>query len=122
MLKMMHQVNREIIALAAYAAAVVVIALVSYEIGARQFGYVPPSERLVTLFGPAPPPEAEVRRYGRLWLKVDEMGNCREYSVDNRTQQVVDRGIVTCDPTRKEEIKAKTTSRFDSFRDAFGRK
>ncbi|NVO14175.1 MAG: hypothetical protein HXX10_09080 [Rhodoplanes sp.] len=117
-----HHANRGIVALAAYVAGVAAIALVGYEVGARQLGYSPPSEQLSALFGPAPPPEAEVRRYGRMWLKVDNMGNCREYTVDNRTQQMVDKGIVTCDPARKREIKEKTTSRFDSFRDAFGGK
>jgi hypothetical protein len=117
-----HHANRGIAALAAYAAGVATVGLAGYEVGARQLGYVPPSERLASLFGPAPPPEAEVRRYGRMWVKIDSMGNCREFSVDNRTQQIVDKGIVTCDPARKQEIKEKTTSRFDSFRDAFGGK
>lgn len=117
-----HHANRGIAALAAYVAGVVVITLVGYEVGARQLGYPPPSSQLTSLFGPPAPPEAEVRRYGRMWVKTDNMGNCREFSVDNRTQQIVDKGIVTCDPARKDEIKEKTTSRFDSFRGAFGRK
>ncbi|RAI41002.1 hypothetical protein [Rhodoplanes roseus] len=113
-----HHSNRGLAALLAYAAGVVVVTLVGYEIGARQLGYAPPSARL---FAPPGPPEAEVRRYGRMLTKVDHLGNCREYEVDNRTQQIVDKGIVPCEPPRADTKPKPTGSgRFDAFRDAFG--
>lgn len=115
-----HHARRGLIAVSAYAAGMVVVTLVGLEVGARQLGYVPLTERLL---GPSGPPEAEVRRYGRMMVKADYFGNCREYTVDNRTQQIVDKGIVPCDPAKEAEAKAKPTGgKFDAFRESFGRK
>lgn len=114
-----HHANRGVAVVLAIAAGLAALTLLLYEIGARHFGLHPPSARLL---GEAEPPSEESRRHGRMWVKVDNMGNCREFSIDNRTQQMVDKGVVTCDPARKQEIKTNTTSKFDSFRDAFGGK
>ncbi|MDC7785724.1 hypothetical protein PQJ75_06410 [Rhodoplanes sp. TEM] len=116
-----HHARHGIAALVAYAVGLVVVALAGWEVGARQLGYVPLTTRV---FGPSGPPEAEVRRWGRMLVKADYLGNCREYTVDNRTQQVIDKGIVPCEPPKEtESAKPKTTGgKFDSFRDAFGKK
>jgi hypothetical protein len=115
-----HHPNRGVAALTAYVVGVVVTATAGYEVGARQLGYVPPSTRVASLFGPPGPTEAEVRRYGRMTVKADYLGNCREYTVDNRTQQVVDKGIVRCEPERDAARAKPRGGAFDSFRDAFG--
>ena len=113
--------TRGLAALAAYVAGVVVVALGGWELGARQLGYEPLTARL---FAPEGPSEAEVRRYGRMLVKADWQGNCREYTVDNRTQRVVDKGIVPCDPRKETAPQQKSGGggAFDSFREAFGKK
>lgn len=112
----LHHANRGVGALSAYVVALVVVSLGLYELGARPFGYTPLSARLL---GPDGPPPAEVRRFGKMLVKTDEYNQCREYSVDNRTQQLVEKGVVPCDPEREAKMKDAGRTKMDSFRDSF---
>ncbi|EJW10077.1 hypothetical protein A33M_0535 [Rhodovulum sp. PH10] len=113
--------HRGIGAIAAYGAAIVAVTLVLQEMGAGPFGYTPLTTRLL---GPSGPSPEELVRHGKLLLKVDENGNCREYGFDNKTQRLTDKGVVVCDPERAARIEEATASKskLDSFREAFGKR
>lgn len=102
-------------AVVAYAAIVMVTACLLYELGAGQLGY---SSLASSLFSaPAEQPES-ARRYGKMLVKSDLYGNCRSYSLDNATQQLVPAGTVVCDPAQNARFGKR--SKADIFLEAFG--
>jgi hypothetical protein len=102
-------------AVAAYAAIVVITACVLYELGSGHLGY---SSLTSKLFSPPIEQSDSARRYGKMLVKSDQYGNCRSYSLDNDTQQLVPGGTVVCD--REQNARFKQRSRTDIFRQAFG--
>ena len=95
-------------ALAAYVGAVVVTAVFLYTLGATSNLFQAPVEKTT----------AEKARYGKMWVKSDEQGHCREFALDNKTQELVDSGVVVCD--RERSVRFRQRSKADSFREAFG--
>jgi hypothetical protein len=70
--------------------------------------YAVVADPLDWIHGKVGSPEAD--RYGRVLVKTDASGDCHEYAVDNRTHQLVDKGIIVCDPEQKARYRAKTKS------------
>lgn len=95
-------------ALAAYVGAVVLTGAFLYTLGATSSLFEPPAEKTT----------AEKARYGKMWVKSDEQGHCREYALDNKTQELVESGVVVCD--RERSARFRVRSKADSFREAFG--
>jgi hypothetical protein len=97
-------------ALAAYASLIVVTAIGLYALGAGTNVLPSPFARS----------DAEQNRYGKLLVRSDDEGRCRAFALDNRTQELVERGTVVCDPERQRRARQFQRSRADSFREAFG--
>lgn len=110
-----HHTKLGVGALFAYAAIVVITAFLLYELGAGQLGY---SSLASSLFSTPPAPPEAARRYGKMLVKSDLYGNCRSYSLDNDTQQLVPAGTVVCD--REQNARFGKRSKADMFREAFG--
>lgn len=101
-------------ALAIYAAIVVVAAFVFYEIGSGSFGYSSLTGALASASDERP---AAAQRYGKILMRADIYGHCREFSIDNQTQQMVPTGTVVCDREQKERFHPR--SRTEIIREAF---
>lgn len=102
-------------ALIAYAALVVATAFSLFELGSEQLGY----SSLTGWFLPKPAAHPDAgRRYGKMQIRSDYKGHCREYSLDNKTQELVSTGTVVCDQQQYERNRQRT--RADVFREAFG--
>ena len=95
-------------ALVTYAGLVVATAIGLYALGAG-------SEILPSPFAGKEPDGA---RYGQVLVRSDDEGRCRKFSLDNRTHQLVDAGIVVCD--RDRHAKSRPRTKADTFREAFG--
>jgi hypothetical protein len=117
-MKKIYHTNQGFGAVAGFAAVLILAGIVVYEFSAGPMGFPSLSHRVLNQGEPS---TSEAVRHGKMLVKSDEFGNCREFGLDNRTQQVVNRGIVVCDRARQEEVKAMQKSRFDSFKDAFSR-
>lgn len=101
-------------ALIAYTGLTVATAVALFELGSTPLGYSSLSSRFV-----AAPVEdkAAAQRYGKMWVRSDHAGRCREYSLDNKTQQIVPSGTVVCDQEQFDRYNQR--SRTEIIRDAF---
>jgi hypothetical protein len=102
-------------ALIVYAALLVVTAFVLYELGSEPLGYSSLASRFLP---PSEEQTAEARRFGKMRVRADQFGHCREYSVDNRTQELVQSGTVVCD--REQYARTRQRTKADVIREAFG--
>lgn len=112
-----HHTNHGFGAVAGFAGLMIAVGVLVYEVGAGSIGLTSLTDHVMTQHSDA---TRESLRQGKMLVKSDQFGNCREFGLDNRTQEVVNRGVVVCDRARQEEYKAQQRSRFDGFRDAFG--
>jgi hypothetical protein len=102
-------------ALIAYALLTVLTAAALFEMGSEPLGYA----SLTSLFSSRTGEEQAARhRYGKMWIRADS-GHCREYALDNETQQVVLSGLVACNP--EHYTRFDQPSRAKIIRDAFRR-
>ena len=92
-------------ALVAYAGLVVATSIGLYALGAG-------TNVLPSPFAGTGPDGA---RYGQVLVRSDDEGRCRKFSLDNRTQQLVDAGVVMCD----RRAKARPRTKAETFREAF---
>jgi hypothetical protein len=101
-------------ALIVYALLTALTTVVLFELGSKPLGYASLASLLPSR---SAEDEAAKQRYGKMWIRADHLGHCREYALDNKTQRIVLSGMVVCNPEQYARFNQR--SRAELIRDAF---